>query len=660
MNLQIASHEYYSALTQPKIVKREILETTRGEIMDTNGVPLVSNEIHYDLRFNRANMPSGEENAIIAGLLRFFDRHGIAYSDNMPVNTRAPFNLTNNYEDVYGYRKFVRTHEKNFVDSETGDPIDITHGDNFYRYAYKRYGLDKLEGLYSENQLRRVAGMRFDLEVADFSVSYPFTILSDIDKDLILTIADILHDIPGVEIVTTAERVYNQGSLAAHVLGRLGPITAENKDEYLEKGYNLNARVGISGAEMAFEEYLRGIDGEKSTEYASDGVTIVGTNVSKEADEGKTIRLTLDSGMQRIAEQSLDRVIHATAEEGRAKVAYDGKEYQGEDANSGAVVVLDVNNFAVRAMASYPTYDQNTYRETISELLVDKDSPLLNRATRGIYPPGSTFKPLTAAAALTKGTITAETEIECLGKFTAYDDYQPGCWLWNALKMTHGPITVSTALEVSCNYFFYQLGKDVGISYLDEYAKSFGFGEKTGIEIGEETGVLAGPESREERGFLWNPGDAIQAAIGQSDHAFTPLQLATFMATLVNGGTRYKTHLLQSVHKYTNGEIEQTTEPVVLSQAQLDPLHLKHIKEGMKRVVEDNGTAAEVFEGYIYPIGGKTGTAQVGKGSETAVFVGFAPFDDPQIAIAVVIEHGHAGNVASEVAKDIFTYYFES
>lgn len=659
MNLQIASYEYYSALSRPTLWETERIETTRGEILDTNGVPLVSNEIHYDLRFNRSYMPSGKENETIAGLLRYFDSHGISFYDNLPVSTRSPFVLASGYEQNSGYDKFVDKYSDAFVDKE-GNEIDVTVGENFYNVLYKRYKLDELSGIYSPNQLRRIAGLRFDLEVNDFGITYPYTILKDIDDKTRLSIADILHALPGVEITTNAERVYNQGSLAAHVLGRLGPITPANRDYYEEKGYSLNAKVGISGAEKAFEEDLRGVDGRQSVEYASDGVTALSTTVHESTKEGYSIRLTIDSGMQRVAEQALDRVIRATAEEGRAKVEYDGVEFQGEDANAGAVVVLDVNNFAVKTMASYPTYDHNSYSDIISELLVDEDSPLLNRATQGIFPPGSTFKPLTAAAALSKGVITTETEIECLGKFTAYDDYQPACWLWNSHRLTHGPINVSTALEVSCNYFFYQLGKDVGIDYLDEYAKAFGFGEETGIEIGENTGVLAGPESREERGFLWNPGDAIQAAIGQSDHAFTPLQLASFMATLVNGGTRYKVHLLQSVHNYTDGTKVRETEKEIIDSVFLDPYHLKYIKDGMKRVVEDNGTAAEVFEGYIYPIGGKTGTAQVGKGSETAVFVGFAPFDDPQIAVAVVIEHGHAGNVASEIAKDIFTYYFES
>ncbi len=655
MNLQIASHEYYSSLSNQTITKFETIETTRGEIYDSDGAPLVSNEIHYNLRLNRSYLPYGSENAVIIRLLQFFDKHGIAYADGMPVTTREPFTLTSNTEDNRSLRVFV---DKN--SSAFDEDVDMFADTNMYDYIFSRYKLDEYRGRYSEAQLRRVAGMRFDLEVADFGVANPFTLLSDIDNDVRLSIADILHDLPGVEISTTAERIYNGGSLAAHVLGRIGSIGREEWPEYKEKGYAMNAKVGKTGAENAFEEYLRGIDGEKKTEYAADGVTILQNTVSKQPKEGYSIRLTIDSDLQKVAEQSLEKVIRQTAEEGAFKAEVDGHGDQGEDADSGAVVVLDVTNGAVKAMASYPSYDQNSYPEIVSDLLQDETSPLLNRATQGIFPPGSTFKPLTAAAALTKGVITADTEITCEGVFTAFEDYQPACWLWNSFRMTHGPINVTTALAVSCNYFFYQIGKDTGITYLDEYALEYGFGVETGIEIGEQTGVLAGPESREERGFLWNPGDVIQAAIGQSDHAFTPLQLASYMATLVNGGTRYKTHLLQSVHNYTDGKKVYETEKEVLNTVELNPLHAKVIKDGMKRVVEENGTAAAVFENYPYPIGGKTGTAQVGKGSETAVFVGFAPFDDPQIAVAVVVEHGHAGNNASKIAKDVFTAYFES
>lgn len=655
VNLQIASHDYYSELSRPKIIKTEALETTRGEIYDTNGVPLVTNEIHYNLRLNRSGLPSGNENAVIARLLQFFDRHGISYTDSMPVSATEPFYLTSTYSNNRALRVFVDKYKSGF-----DEDVDIYAGDNFYQYVYKRYKLSEFEGRHSPAQLRRIAGLRFELEVNDFSITNPYTLISDVDKSIMLTIADVLHDLPGVEITTTAERIYNQDSLAAQLIGRTDWIYAEEKDEYIEKGYRLDAKVGKTGVERAFEEHLRGINGKRVTEYASDGVTVINSTVSEAPKEGYSIRLTLDTEMQRVAENALERVIRKTAEEGKAKAEYSGEPNWGEDANAGSVVVLGVNDGSVLAMANYPSFNPNLYEDTKAELNTDPNSPLLNRATQGIFPPGSTFKPLTAAAALTKGIITTDTEISCDGVFTAYEDYQPACWLWNALKATHGPIKVDTALEVSCNYFFYQLGKDVGISYLDEYAKHFGLGLATGIEIGEATGILAGPESREERGFLWVPGDALQAAIGQSDHAFTPLQLATFVATLVNGGTRYKTHLLKSVHNYSTGEkvYEYTRE--VVDSAPLAQSHLESIKDGMKRVVDDAGTAAEVFTDYPYPIAGKTGTAQVGKGSETAVFIGFAPYENPQIAVAVVIEHGHAGNYASEVAKDIFTHYFES
>ena len=386
MNLQIASHDYYSSLSNQTITKFETIETTRGEIYDSDGKPLVTNEIHYNLRLNRSYLPYGGENAVIIRLLQFFDKHGIAYTDGMPITLREPFTLTADTENNRALRVFV---EKN--SSAFDEDVDMFSDTNMYDYIFGRYKLDDYRGRYSEAQLRRVAGMRFDLEVADFGASNPYTVLTDIDENVRLSIADILHDLPGVEISTTAERIYNGGSLAAHVLGRIGSIGSEEWPEYKEKGYAMNAKVGKSGAERAFEEYLRGIDGEKKTEYAADGVTVLENTVSKQPKEGYSIRLTIDSDLQKVAEQSLEKVIRQTAEEGAFKAQVDGHGDQGEDADSGAVVVLDVTSGAVRAMASYPSYDQNSYPQIVSALLADEKSPLLNRATQGIFPPGSTF-----------------------------------------------------------------------------------------------------------------------------------------------------------------------------------------------------------------------------------------------------------------------------
>ena len=304
-------------------------------------------------------------------------------------------------------------------------------------------------------------------------------------------------------------------------------------------------------------------------------------------------------------------------------------------------------------------YLKNNYQNTISDMLADESRPLLNRATYGIYPPGSTFKIATAAAALSKGIIDGETRIYDSGVYKEYEDYQPHCWYYDMYGIAHGWQNVVEAITNSCNYFFFEAGRLLGTENLNSYARSLGLGELTGIETGEAQGILAGPEYRASIGQIWQPGDLIQSAIGQSDNLFTPVQLASFFSTVVNGGTRYKTHILKSVNDFYTGETVFETEPEIIEKVDISEENLELIKQGLKSVVED-GTAASVFAGYEYPVGGKTGTAQRGTGTDNAIFAGFAPYDEPQIAVSVVIEAGEHSYTAATVAKSVFDYYFEN
>ena len=442
-------------------------------------------------------------------------------------------------------------------------------------------------------------------------------------------------------------------------MGRVGKIYAEEYEELKNEGYSYNDLIGKQGVELIAEKYLHGTDGTKNMEQNING-TVMKLAEDVPAVPGNYVVLTVDSDLQRVAEESLAANIEKIRANGGSLSAR-----KGADANAGAAVVLDVKNGDILAMASYPTYDLSNFNKDYAMLSQDKNRPMWNRALGGTYTPGSTFKPLTAIAALESGTISTTEQINCQGVYTYFDSYQPRCWIWTEQHRTHGPLNVSGAIENSCNYFFYEVGRRMGIDKIDEYAAKFGLGELTGVEFKEEVkGNVSSPSVKEKIGRTkedqtWYAGDTIQTAIGQSYNSFTPIQLANYIATVANGGTRYKTNIIKNIRSSLDGSVVAETQPTVVEKIELKPTTLEAVKNGMKKVVED-GSAKSIFEGYPIEIGGKTGTAQVGsKVTNNALFVAFAPFDNPEIAVAVVIEHGLRGANAGYVAKDIFDEYFK-
>ena len=377
-----------------------------------------------------------------------------------------------------------------------------------------------------------------------------------------------------------------------------------------------------------------------------------------EAIPGNYLILTIDSDLQRVTEESLAKNIESIRNSSGTKAK------NGADCNAGAAVVIDVKTGDTLALASCPTYDMSRFDEDYSELIENDAKPMWNRAVSGLYSPGSTFKPLTAIAALETNNLEVNEIIEDKGVYKFYADYQPTCWIWNEYKMTHGRQNVSAALENSCNFFFYEVGRRLGIDTLGKYAAMFGLGESTGIELSEETaGHMASPEYKKQvvqnvTSQDWYGGDTLQAAIGQSYSLFTPIQLANYAATIANGGTRYKVNLIKSIRSSVDGSVVKEFEPEIIENVNMDEDVLNAVNQGMKRVA-DEGSASEVFSNYGVQVGGKTGTAQVGGGSNNAVFIAYAPFDNPQIAVSVVLEHGVRGTNAAQVAKDIFDAYFK-
>lgn len=661
VSIQIAGQDYYTETSGEKTYTRtEIIQAQRGNIYDANGTALVSNEFSYNLYLDAGSLPTAaeERNAILLNIVKTARENGAEEAFSMPEN---PFSKKEDIvtldgdfmETVYGRRLTKLLTDLNFPPEDDGT-WEEENLSGAYDALRLRYGIVDGDGkaLYNKEDAALLFALRLDMELHNFSAAEPYTILTDISVELISQILE--GSTRGVRVSSEAERVYHFPGVASHILGRVGRITAENAEYYEELGYSMDAIVGVEGAEKAFEEYLHGVDGELT--IIEDGYgNILEQYVSREPVAGQHVYLTIDIELQQAAEKALADNIAMIAENG----ASSGTTLSGEDADAGALTAIDAKTGAVLALASYPTYDLSTFSETYGDLVQDEKAPLFNRALEGTYAPGSTFKPGVAAAALQEGIITPQTQIQDLGQYTYYTDYQPRCWIYTPRygMRTHGYVNVSEAIQVSCNYFFYEVGRQLTITKIDEYCEKYGLGQPTGIELSEKTGVLAGPAYREENGKIWYDGDTLQAAIGQSDHLFTPLQLSVYIATLLDGGDRMGAHILKETRDYL-GNVLYEAQPEVIDSVQLDDVVVETVQNAMKDVTE-NGSAARVFVNYPISVGGKTGTAQVSEdSSDNATFIAFAPFDDPQIVATCVIEHGANGTDAGFAIRDLFNSYF--
>lgn len=648
--LQIVKHKDYAAEVIPRTFRNHVIETSRGHIYDRNGNVLASNIKSYNVIVDKSTLDSGDYNTTLLSFIDFCNNNNIVLEDKLPVSNEYPFVFDEDY--IFDSDKEKKLHE--FLEINLLNNENLTVGDtSFYDYLCTRY--DVSDENKNDADYRKLVGIRYDMETNSFGYFGSYTLLHDIDDNIRMLLSEKLYSMHGIAITTEDKRYYNHGTLACHVLGRTGLLDASHVEEYVNgRGYSYNDIIGKEGAEKAFEDYLHGYNGLEKYEIDENN-NVVGKETVSDVRNGYSVNLTLDMDMQIVAENALKEQIDSARRHGLS----DYISYNGEDCNAGSVVVMNPQNGQILVSASYPNYDLNTFADDIALLNSDKNRPLINRAMQGIYPPGSTFKIATAIAALKEGIVTPSTIINDTGRYTAYKDYQPACWSLTKRGYGHGWVDLKEAIEESCNYYFYKVADDMGIDALTKQASLLGLGEKTGVELPESSGILASPEYRDSKGLLWNPGDTLQAAIGQSDNAFTPLQLCSYMSTIVNGGTRYKATLLDSVKNFYSNDIVYENKPEILSKIDLDAYTVEVLKSAMKSVV-DEGTASSVFIGYDYEIGGKTGTAQVSSGSDTVLFVGFAPYDDPEIVVSVVVEHGDQSSRATSVAKSIFDYYFAS
>ena len=643
------------------------VKAVRGEIYDRNGKKLVSNEYYYNVyldggTFPKTNQSANETLISLMGLL-----------DKAPETPYFPVEKKNG---KYVYKELDKEGSAYTAFMKMLDKYSLTRStkcDEFMAFLDKRYGLTDDNGdltVESKYYLPLMA-LRYETERADFSILNPYTVATEVEMKVLTAVEEAGLD--GVGIEKNVKRIYNYPGYASHILGRTGKIPAEELEYYTEQGYSMNAVVGVDGVEKAFEKYLRGVDGTLVIVEDKNG-SIVDEYYKKEPVPGKDVYLTIDIEMQKTAEDALAyniQYIKTTADNTIAQKTQQYTDpqgnlypwatipqYIGEDVSSGAATLVNPKNGEVYAMASYPTFDLTSYLQNYNTLLNGDNQPLFNRALLGTYEPGSTFKISVAAAALEYGIINKDTVIFDSGIYKYYNDFRPECWIYSSYGYGHGNVNVISAIQHSCNYFFYDVGRQLTIDNMNSYCLQLGLGESTGIELPESKGILAGPAYSASINKEWVPGDTVQAAIGQSDNTFTPLQLSMYLSTVINGGSRYKAHLLHSVREFGTDKVIYEAEPEILNTVPLSEDNLQLLKIGMRNVME-NGTAAPVFANYPIDIGGKTGTAQVGKTkSNNGIFMAFAPYDEPEIVASCIIEQAGGSNEVGITIRRMFNKYF--
>lgn len=685
---QVVHHEDYLTQSETQVTSSQTVETFRGNIVDCNGQVLASNREIYALTFDAGQVPAQENtpqsvtlaNAILR-LLRACQDEGVTWTDNLPITQTPPFNYTTSTlsSTQLGYfRRYLVSREWSDTEltAEQPNPMmsrslqtkldsmgGILPARTLLELMREDFGIDKdvpEEEQMTMAEARLVLGILYELELRQLDPNFyvpPYVLAEDVSGAFISLLKD--GRFGGVVVSSQSVREYHT-DYAAHILGRTGHFDSREelnrfnaswqaaKDAGEETSsappYDFEDIVGKNGIELAFEDYLRGKDGTRLITSNVDG-KITSELYSTQPEPGGTVALTLDIDYQ------------AQVEELLAQAVQEMNKKDGSDSRGAAAAVVSVADSSIRALATYPSFSQRTYVQDREEKEQDPGRPFFNRAVQGAYAPGSTFKPCSAVAALESGIITPSTKILTKGKYRYYKGYQPACWIYNQYGGSHGSINVSQALYHSCNYFFYEVGRLMGIKTLESYAAAFGLGQPTGIEISETTGILDGPDHRAESGAFWMDGDTLQCAIGQGENLFTPLQLANYIATLVRGGVRYETHLLDSVTSYDGSKILVDYEPVLADTVDMSDETLAAVRKGMGDLVA-KGSVARYFKNCIVSAGAKTGSTQTGNSVANGVFVCFAPFEEPEIAVAIVIEQGGSGAALASTCVDIVNAYF--
>lgn len=704
-SVQVVHHQDYATQSVRSIARPETVEASRGVITDRNGRLLVGNRSTYNLTFDPSLLKEGEDqNEAILRLVELCQANGVEWIENLPVSRGLPYVYTLDQQgDVLkgrflSYLKdlkpsrealtaYLLLHPETVApQDEDDDPLpelpepegELTPEQEAQRR--RQLGEDLLDLLSAKHltarllasagitpqtllewmredfalapslslgEARLVLGIQYELRLRKLDTTVAYILAEDIGLEFISLIND--GGYAGARVTSSYAREIRTSS-APHILGMVTPIYAADDMEALRaKGYNGDDTIGRSGAEAAFEDYLRGTDGRRVVSSNSDG-KITGEYYSVAPQPGNNVELTIDLDFQRAAEEALAAAVSAM------------NEQDGNTARGAGLAVVKVGTGEVLALASYPTYDLAAYIQDgdyRARMNTDESRPLVNRATNGRYSPGSTYKPMIAVAALEEGVVTLKERVLDPGIWY-YPETVAGtgewywrCWNWGG----HGRINITQAITASCNTFFYEMGYRLGIEKINEYAEAFGFGRTTGIEIGDNPGLVAGPEEKEARGEIWYGGDTVQASIGQSDNLFTPLQIANYMATLVSGGRHYDAHLLKTAKTYDNAQVVAVGNQEPTNVIEISDSTLNAVKTGMHDLT--TGSLAPYFKNCVVDAGAKTGTTQLGGDiTNNGCFVCFAPYDEPEIALALVIEQGDSGSRLASTAVSVLNAYF--
>ena len=646
------------------------VKAARGDILDRNGNILVGNRASYDLVFNHYVIISSDDtNESLYKLVKTCQELGVAYNDHFPITKQRPFEYT-----IDDYNTSWRNYFQKFMGEDWMDlDSDITAPLLIQRL---RDNYDIPEE-WSDEDARAIVGLRYELDLRNVTNISTFVFIEDVSSDALSAILEL--NTPGLMVESSTVREYHT-KYAAHILGYMGAMDANDWAYYKEKGYAMDAEIGQSGFEEAFEEDLHAIDGTRLDVVDKDG-TIISQNYleGQEPIAGNNVETTIDIELQMIAEDALAAAMKRLTDPDR--VVPDGI-YEGQDAEGAAVVVMEVKTGDVLACASYPTFDLATMKESFKEIEEMKFDPMYNRALQATYPPGSTYKMVTLTSAFMNGVLTLDETIVTKGIFIKeeYGDFKPTCLIYtNNPGVVHGEIDVKKALEVSCNYFFYELGYRLDdIWDIDATAKGFGLGEPTGVELPEAIGHRSNPEAKKQQyeglNASWFSGDRILTVIGQSENRFSPMQLCVYDCTLANQGTRFKATFKNRVVSSDYRTLVYENEPEIMSTMDVPWQAYEAYMDGMRQVIMGvSGTSRGYFGGredkyndlnglWPYPdleVCAKTGTAETFKNvSDNSSYICFAPKSSPEIAIALYGEKvAHPSNLAP-VAEAIIAAYF--
>ncbi len=648
-NLQIVHGDEYLETSSTRLTRETTIVAARGNILDRNGNIIAGTTTRYSLEIYKSKIDNETLNNTILSIINVLESNGDKYKDSFPISVN-PIEFTKSDETI---KKWL---EENNLDE------NLTAAEALYKFKDK-YSIN------NENieEIRKIISVRYGIQINGYSAMSSYIISSDISKESVAIFEEQKLNYPGISIEQKAVREYEYGSLSSHILGYIGKINSTELEN--NEGYSMNDYIGKTGIEYVYEKFLKGKNGTKQTDMSVDG-TITGEYVTAEAEQGNDVVLTIDANLQNKTEEALKNTIE------KIKNGGFGKAYE---AKGGAAVVLDVKTGEVLALASYPDYEPELFIDGISEekwseYNNEKNNSLLNRAVQSAYAPGSTFKMVTATAGLETGGVTANELIVDTGIYHAGGGYNPRCWYYNEYGTGHGALNVSDAIKNSCNYYFYEVASRIGIENIEKYARYFGLGDKTNIElIGELSGTLAGKTLYKKLGQTWYDGIALSAAIGQAENNFTPIQMARYIAMLANGGNKIDVTLIKDIVNaqdntscVTKEEIKNYTyEKLNLSDTETEDLNIKEetisaVLEGMKSVTtETGGTAYSIFKDFPIEVGGKTGSAETWNDEVNAWFVGFAPYDEPEIAVVVLIENGWHGSYTAEVVRDVMAEYFK-